>query len=665
MKNLTLVFAFLPALLLRAAPAPADQSLSPYFLIKALPGVVVTASALPLQSTQVKTTIAGVIADVTVTQTYANSGTVPLEAIYVFPGSTRAAVHGLTLQVGERRIVAQIKKRDEARKTYEAAKAAGQTASLLEQHRPNIFQMSVANILPGDVVQVELRYTELLVPEDGTYTFVYPGVVGPRCSSDTAPAATPEPTFSPAPALAEADPAAAPRFTFDLTLAPGLPIADASCPTHPVLINRTDFRTLQLALDPAAPAPENRDVIFNYRLAGATIQPGLIISEGADEKFFLLQLQPPARPDPAQIPPRDYLFVVDISGSMHGFPLNTARRLMADLFAQLRPSDSFNVLLFAGSNTTLAPASVPATPENIARAFALLGEHRGAGSTELLPALRAALALPVITTHTSRIITVVTDGYVECEPEAFDLVRQNLNRANLFAFGIGSSVNRHLIEGLARAGQGEPFIVTSEADAPREALRFRDMILSPVLTHMEISFDGFDAYDVEPVLQPDLLANRPIIAFGKWRGPRTGQIRVEGLLGGKLYTQNLPVATAQQLPTNSALSHLWARSRIAELSDYVKLRHDDARIAQITDLGLKYSLLTKYTSFIAVDQPIRRATTDLVTTKQPVALPTGMNNNNGGQEIPTSPEPGTLALLIVAAAVGLVVYLRRHRQSVT
>jgi len=657
---------------LHAEPAP-DRTLSPYFWVKTtpraadpgsdLPGPPVPteqADLLPLKSTRVTATIAGVIADVTVTQTYANHGQLPLEAIYIFPGSTRAAVHGLILQVGERRIVAEIKKRDEARRTYEAAKTAGQTASLLEQQRPNVFQMNVANILPGDEVRVELHYTELLVPDDGVYTFVYPGVVGPRYSNQPESAVTPNERWVANPYLhdGESDPA---RFDFELTLAPGLPIQEASCRTHAVSLTYQNVCEARLALDPSETNAGNRDLIFNYRLAGQAIQSGLLLSTGPKENFFLLQLQPPARPAPDQIPPRDYVFVVDISGSMHGFPLDVARQLMRDLLGTMRAQDTFNVLLFAGSNRTLAPTSLPATAANIENAISLLANYQGSGSTELLSALQAAFALPQ-GENTARTIAVITDGYVNVETEAFELVRQNLNHASLFAFGIGSSVNRHLIDGLARAGQGEPFVVTSAEEGTGVARRFRTMVATPVLTRIAVDFDQFQVYDVEPLSFPDLLAQRPIIIYGKWRGPATGSITLHGLTGAAPYSQSLELARATTLATNDALAHLWARARIAQLGDDVDLQHDDARVAEITNLGLRYNLLTKYTSFIAVDAPVRRTTPELATVKQPLPLPAGVPEEAVGQNIATSPEPSSTALLITAALLGPIAYLRRRQR---
>ncbi len=161
----------------------ADKTLSPYFFVKSDDPAV---DQLPLQSTSAIVNISGVIADVEVTQGYKNEGERPLEAIYIFPASTRAAIYGMKMIIGERTINAIVRTRDKARHEYELAKQQGKSASLLEQQRPNVFQINVANIMPGDVVRVELSYTELLVPADRVYEFVYPTVVGPRYSNQPA-----------------------------------------------------------------------------------------------------------------------------------------------------------------------------------------------------------------------------------------------------------------------------------------------------------------------------------------------------------------------------------------------------------------------------------------------------------------------------------------------
>jgi Ca-activated chloride channel family protein len=184
---------------------------------------------------------------------------------------------------------------------------------------------------------------------------------------------------------------------------------------------------------------------------------------------------------------------------------------LRDLLGQLRPSDLFNVVLFAGDSSVLAAKSLPANRENISGAIQLLEQQRGGGGTELLPALKQAMSLPR-EGNVSRSIVLVTDGYVSGEQGVFDYIRGNLNECNVFAFGIGSAVNRYLIEGVAKAGMGEPFIVTEESEATAIAARFREYIQSPVLTDIRIQSTGFDIYDVHPLKLPDLMAQRPVAA---------------------------------------------------------------------------------------------------------------------------------------------------------
>jgi Ca-activated chloride channel family protein len=196
----------------------------------------------------------------------------------------------------------------------------------------------------------------------------------------------------------------------------------------------------------------------------------------------------------------------------------------------------------------------------------------------------------------------------------------------MFAFGIGSSVNRHIIEGMARVGMGEPFVIAKQEEAEAQAVRFRAMITSPVLTNVKVDFDGFSAYDVEPLAIPDVFAERPVIVFGKWRGNPHGTITLSGISGDGNYKETIDVGKVKPMPANSALKYLWARHRITLLSDYNKLRADDRRIKEVTDLGLKYNLLTAYTSFVAVDSEIRNKDGKPTTVNQPLPLPQGVSD---------------------------------------
>jgi Ca-activated chloride channel family protein len=310
---------------------------------------------------------------------------------------------------------------------------------------------------------------------------------------------------------------------------------------------------------------------------------------------------------------------------MHGFPLDISKNLLKDLIGNLRSEDRFNVVLFAGGSTVMSETSVAANFGNIARALNVINNQQGGGGTELLPALKRALALPKAEGF-SRTIVIATDGYVSVEEEAFDLIRNNLDNANMFAFGIGSSVNRHLIEGMAHVGQGEPFVITKPEEATSKAEAFRKLIQSPVLTRVKVDFGRFDVYDVEPASIPDVLADRPVIVFGKWRGSAEGTILLSGLTGEKPYSDEIRVSSVKPERTNASLPYLWARQRIMLLSDYNLLRQNDERIKEVTNLGLTYNLLTAYTSFIAVDSEVRNKNGKTTTVNQPLPLPEGVSD---------------------------------------
>ncbi len=648
------------------SPAFADdgearRAEGPYFAVAGDPAI----DALPLKSTKVDVRVAGVIADVTVTQRYTNEGRRPIEARYVFPGSTRAAVHAMQVRLGGRVLHAQIEEKQRARIRHETAKREGKTSALLEQERPNVFQMSVANILPGDDVQVELHYTELVVPTEGRYEFVFPTVVGPRYHRAASDGGS-----SSFPATAHLKEGEASRSAFELHLrfASPLPVSELRSSSHGIEVSGEGTAQAEVELNDAG-AGNDRDFILSYRLAGERTATGLTLyrgegPDGGDENFFLAVIEPPKAIAPAQINPREYVFVVDISGSMHGHPLATAKVLLRNLIGNLRPTDTFNVLLFSGSSQVLAPSSVPATRANIERAIATIDQARGGGSTEIVPALKRIAALPKAA-DVARSVIVVTDGYVTVENEVFALVRKNLGNSNVFAFGIGSSINRHLIEGIARAGQGEPFIVTRPELAAAQAERLRKMIDAPVLTNLRARFDGLDVYDLEPAsltALPDVLGGRPVVIQGKWRGEPMGQLVLEGQAAVGSHVEVVPVGAPDA--GASALRHLWARSRIQQLSDQEALEGGSGQREAITALGLRYSLLTQYTSFIAVDEIVRTAEA-AVPVNQPLPLPQGVSNLAVGGEVgaavPSTPEPAAwLSLLVVIALVGAALSKRSN-----
>ena len=623
MKKLIFIIGLLICILPFTASlgAKEEKVLSPYFFVQSEDPSL---DPFPLLETKARVDIAGVIAEIELTQVYKNEGKRTIEAIYVFPLGTKSAIHAMRMRIGSRVIEAKIEERAAAQRIYEQAKEEGKVASLLEQERPNVFQMKVANIMPGDRIEVQVSYTELLIPEKGIYEFVFPTVVGPRYTERKEKGAQDLDQWVKTPYLHQGKEA---PYAFDISahIKAGLPLSTLWVPSHNVTVHK-EKDSAEIRLAPDEKKGGNKDFILRYTLQGEQIQSGLLLYPGKDGNYFLLMLQPPKRVTAKEVPSREYVFIVDVSGSMYGFPLEVSKSLIKGIIQGLRQKDYFNIIFFAGGSEVLAPQPLAATAENKGKALAMLEGQQGGGGTRLLPALQQALALEK-RQGLSRIVVIATDGYVDVEKEAFDLIRKNLNKANFFAFGIGTGVNRYLIEGMARAGKGEPFVITNQKEAGETAERFAAYVKAPLLTDIQVTFQGFDASDIEPPALPDLFAQRPLIIFGKYRDAK-GQIVVTGKTAGGDYHTVIPVSPQMADQGNVALRYLWARERIARLDDYGKLGVEVKE--EVTRLGLRYHLMTQYTSFVAVDT-IVRDTGEVVTIKQPLPLPEGVSDYAVGE----------------------------------
>jgi len=604
-----------------------DKVASPYFFVKSNNPET---DALPLKSTSAKVNIAGIIADVTIIQVYKNEGENPLEAVYTFPASTNAAVYAMEMMVGDRKIIAKIEEKEKARSDYKKAKEEGKRASLLEQQRPNVFQMNVANIMPGDLITVSLKYTEILIPEEGVYEFVYPTVVGPRYSEDKL---TENNSYLQTPYFHEGEDAPY-DFNIDINISAGMPIQDISCKTHNVITNFSGLDKVNIKTDASEKNGGNRDFVLDYQLSGDKIANGLLLYEHGDENFFLMTIQPPKRIQNEDIPPREYIFINDVSGSMNGYPMDVSKKIMRNLVSNLRVQDRFNVLVFAGSSGWMSDKSLNASQANIDRAVKFIENQHGRGSTQILNALQKAMSLPREYEDMSRTFVIVTDGYVSVEKQVFELIRNNNDKANTFVFGIGSSVNRHLIDGMAHVGNGEAFVVLNKQDSNEKAEKFREYISNPVLTQVKTTFSGFDVYDVEPLTISDLFAERPIVIFGKYRGAAKGEIKIKGYSGKSKWVSKIDVTSNKPEEQNSALRYLWARKKIQLLDDYSSVDYSNAENTKeiVTSLGLKYNLLTNYTSFIAMEEEITNDGKS-VTVKQPLPLPQNVSDYAIGYEM--------------------------------
>jgi Ca-activated chloride channel homolog len=591
----------------------------------------------PLKHTDVKAEITGFLSRVTLTQEFDNPFTEKIEAVYVFPLPQNAAVDDMTMVVGDRTVRGKILRREEAQAVYEAAKTGGQVASLLDQERPNIFTQSVANILPGEKIAITVSYVETLKYEDGAYEFVFPLVVGPRyipgaasgqkvhgfsADTDKVPDAsriTPNPV---AEGMRVGN-----DVSLDIMVDAGVPIDGINAKTHEIELERLNAHSAHIRLKDRATIP-NKDFILKYDVAGKGIQDALLTHRSGKGGYFTMILQPPERVTAADVTPKELVFVLDTSGSMSGFPIEKAKETMKLALDGLYPADTFNLITFAGDTRILFPAPVPATPANLEKAQSFLSDASGGGGTEMMTAIRAALD-PTDSQDHVRIVCFMTDGYVGNDMQIISEVQKHPN-ARVFGFGIGSSVNRFLLDKMSEQGRGEVEYVGLNDDGSAAARRFHERVRNPLLTDISVDWNGLPVSDVYPQRIPDLFGAKPVVLTGRYTGAGNGIIRLKGKMSGREFVREIAVAFPESELQHNVLTSLWARSRIDDLMD------QDYNGAQqvamkpelketITNLGLEYRLMTQFTSFVAVEEMIVTDGGQSRRIDVPVEVPEGVN----------------------------------------
>ncbi len=595
---------------------------------------------LPLEHTHVAARITGHVARVEVKQTYQNPFAYPIEAIYVFPLPENSAVDAMKMVIGERVIVAEIKKRDEARRVYDEAKQQGHTAALLEQERPNIFTQSVANIEPGSTIDVVIAYAQTLTYDAGGYEFVFPMVVGPRfvpgnptghAGSGWSPDTDLVPDASRiTPPLIGGGQRSGHDISLELTVDAGLPIRSWTVPTHDV--DERDAAKGQLSLKLAAhDALPNRDFVLQYAVDGKQAQATLLTHFAKqNDGTFALIVQPPTLDVDELVGQREIVFVVDVSGSMFGVPLSMCKDAMEEALRRLRPVDTFNIITFAGATAKLFSEAREANDANIKNGLAFVSGMRAGGGTLMADGVTAALS-PEVGSGRHRYVFFLTDGYVGNEAQIIGLVKQfndqlsrKQQRARVFGFGVGSSVNRHLLDGIATAGDGLTVYASTREDPLKAVNAFYHVIDRAVMTGLQVDWGDLRVSEVFPKVLPDLFASRPLVLHGKLRGDGRTTITVSGRVGRRLV--ELPVEVElDRSGQNAVLDTLWARAKVAELErDLAYNGNSPATLAEITEVGLAYHLVTRMTSLVAVDRS-KKVSGEAKTIVQPVEVPEGVD----------------------------------------
>ncbi len=570
-------------------------------------------AAFPLKRTEVTAQVTGSVVSATVAQTFTNPSKERIEAVYVFPLPEHAAVDDMEMHIGTRVIKADIKKREEARAAYQHAVAEGRHAALLEQERLNVFTFSVGNINPGAEVDVRLHYFEEAAYDHGTYELAFPTTVGPRYN----PASVTD--------AARISPQYAKRsgatLGISVRLDAGVEIERVESPFHDVDVAHPSETRADVKLKNHDEVP-NRDFVLRWRLVAQSCRTAVFAYKG----YLSMFLEPRHDVPDAEIAPRELFFLLDTSGSMSGSPLETVVAAVKKALVTLRPSDTFQIIDFADTASSFASHPLLATPEAIERGIAYLAHLRASGGTNQLAGIHAALSAEGNPSRV-RFVVFMTDGYIGNEREVIDLTRKEIGRARIFSFGVGSSVNRYLLDEVAIAGRGKAEYLGPHEDGAALIDRFYQRIAKPYLTDITIDWGGMAVSEVEPAFVPDLSAFEPLVLHARYIGPLTGTIVVRGKIAGRPYEQSFKVTGDDNDPERSPIERLWARARISGLERAEQWKGSQADT--ITTLALAHRLVTAYTSFVAIDSLVTgEAATNSIA--QPNEAPVGIDIGMSG-----------------------------------
>lgn len=592
--------------------------------------------SIPLLHTDAAIDVRGLVASATVTQQYANSSGTPIEAIYVFPLPHDAAVYDMEIRIGNRVIKSVVREREEAKRVYTQARSEGKRAALLEQERPNIFTASVANIMPGDHIDVRMRYVQPLHWEAGKMRLVFPMVVGPRYIPGTQAIGhlgtgwaldtnAVQDASRITPFVRNPYSRSGHDISVSVDLDPGFDSGLVQSVSHQINVRRLSDGRQRAELATGATIP-NKDFILEVQSADSK-QPKVSLflspAAGSGETHFLLAAFPPAAP-PKQRMPVEMLYMIDTSGSMEGTSIEQARGALLQALDTLMPTDRFDIVSFNSLFDVFAPQPLPATAANLAAARSYVQNLRAGGGTEMLPALKYLMRTPQTPGYLRHII-LLTDGDLGNEEEIFAALRSNLGNARLYTIAIGSEPNLFLATKMAQFGRGTFTHIADNNEIRSQMAHLFESIENPVLTDVKLSFEGVDVAEVYPEHLPDLFAAQPLLVYGHITRGHSGVVHLTAHAGDEPYETTIPFDAAQA-SFHPGITTLWARQRVEDLMDGWS-QADPIRQAQIRENviahAIHYHLVTRFTSLVAVEEVVVNPSGQSSTAPVPSELPAG------------------------------------------
>ncbi|GDX80808.1 inter-alpha-trypsin inhibitor domain-containing protein [Deltaproteobacteria bacterium] len=577
-------------------------------------------NTLVLEHTSVYAEVSAGIVDVTMTQWFSNPYDVPIEATYLLPLPEGAAVNRMRLTCGGRVVDGFVAERGEARAIYEAAKADGRKAALLEETRNNLFRQSISNLCPGEEVEIEIGWVEQAALEDSVYSWTLPLTVGPRFSppwvEDAAELVTPY-----------ADDGR--RVDVSVAIEEGMPVEGLWSDTHDIGVVDEGAWGAEVAFAADVEIP-NRDFALDWTLGGESVRAAVVAAwpDPDDDGYFALTVEPPGAGelDPGELRPRELVFLIDESCSMSGEPYEVAKAAVTQALRDMRPSDTFNVMRFSDDTASLFLESQPSTRDTRASATAWL-EHFDSGATYMENGLRAALSGPA-RPNSMRLILLLTDGFVGDDDMIASVVRENLGNNRVFALGVSSSPNRSLLARVAEMGRGAVLYHRPGTSVKRAVDTFYQRIARPAFTDVVIDWGGLDVDEVYPSRTPDLWAGQVLRVVGRFSTENldSADVVVSGYVGRRRVSLAATVDLAGALDDpHAGVATLWARRKVADLDGANPGHATGIRRDEIVDVALEHSLVTRYTSLVAVDEAPGTCGPGGVTVEVPNEAPSDMS----------------------------------------
>lgn len=589
---------------------------------------------LPLEHTEVDIRISGCMQLATVRQVFGNPAEEPIEAVYTFPLPENGAVNSMNMYIGDRFIRGLIYPREQAEQVYNDAIESGRTASMLSQERPNIFTQNVGNILPGDSITIEITYVAPVHIDKGVYEILFPTVVGPRFIPGEPIDSSSSGWSPPTDEVPDADRITPPvipeglRSGYDIdisvTINAGLDIHKVESINHEITREiENGYARVELVNTDEIP---NRDFIVRYDTGADEIETALLTHEDDRGSIFMLIVQPEVEIDVDRITPKEIFFVVDCSGSMNGAPISAAKDAMRVFVTGMNPDDTFQIMRFSEIASSMSDEPLENNHGNVERGLEYIENMSGGGGTNMIEGVRAAIGYPQ-DSEKLRYVIFLTDGYIGNETTILSEIRSTLGEnIRFFSVGIGSSVNRYLIEGMAEEGRGQSFYISRNEEPSVVVETIFNTINNPYIMDFKIEWGDIEVFDVYPEGLADIYPGETLFFTGRYAGEGLNTIRLNGLISLNEWEQEETLLFPYTERENEAIAVLWARSRIHEMERHLlTASYEDPIISEITSTALLYNILSDYTSFVAVSEEVRIDSAGKPLTVQvPVNMPEGV-----------------------------------------